>query len=272
MGTEGAEAGNTWEALVGDSPPQPVWWQLSQDVRLHPQGTVPLHHCTTIPRSRCSSSTAKQTNNNYSSRVSSFWTHYSLILETSLSVAANLPEGENLLPAQPSLCAVRFGFYTHSWKFGEMWAKDLRSKSLGQAKSGAKSLGEAVVQALTLRSGAAHLGWCVLDLQCPLASCPLAPAVHRHELPALETLIGMVKHSVTGEGKPHRSHSIRKGRCRMKDALGIAAWAQDVRIPLQPSRAKGLPEKNSKHQAQLTAAALTSWPGAVTWSLLETRG
>lgn len=58
----------------------------------------------------------------------------------------------------------------------------------------------------------------------------------------------------------------------MKDALGIAARAQDVRIPLQPSRAKGLPEKNSKHQAQLTAAALTSWPGAVTWSLLETRG
>lgn len=38
----------------------------------------------------------------------------------------------------------------------------------------------------------------------------------------------------------------------MKDALGIAAWAQDVRIPLQPSRAKGLLRKTPsiKHSSQ----------------------
>lgn len=58
----------------------------------------------------------------------------------------------------------------------------------------------------------------------------------------------------------------------MKDAFGIVAQVQDVQIPLQPRRAKGLPTKNSKHRAQPKAAALTSWPGAVTWSPLETRG
>lgn len=173
-------------------------------------------------------------------------------------------------------------FHSHSLKSGQYsFAGDHKthSKIYSQAKQPGKGFGSRrawwALGILTLHGGVAHLGWRVVDLQGPLARRPLPPAVHGHELPALEAFIGVVKHPAMV--MPHTKKCDFECCILSEKVDGLKSQTEDFRDPhmhiplhkaplqLKPARASHLPPKtqeNLHHPAKGGCCPAHTHPGS----------